>query len=196
MRCRSGRHAGTMGELPRLFVLRHAGSGLPLGDGTGRKARPLSAVPTMKRRSRAGSTGRLRRRRRRTWSCWSSAKARACPGEAQARVEVTIPEPQRALAEAVAATGKPVVVLLRHGRALALSGAVRAAPAILATWFLGSETGNAMADVVFGDIAPRGSSAGQLSASVRAGAVLLRPSPHRASAAYRRSRVGRRATVK
>lgn len=77
-------------------------------------------------------------------------------GEAQARVEVTIPEPQRVLAEAVAATGKPVIVLLRHGRALALSGAVRAAPAILATWFLGSETGHAMADIMFGAVAPQG----------------------------------------
>lgn len=77
-------------------------------------------------------------------------------GEAQARVEVTIPEPQRALAEALAATGRPMVVLLRHGRALALSGAVRAAPAILATWFLGSETGHAMADIVFGAAAPQG----------------------------------------
>ena len=63
---------------------------------------------------------------------------------------------QLALAEAVAATGKPVVVLLRHGRALALTGAVRAAPAILATWFLGSQTGNAIADLVFGDHAPEG----------------------------------------
>ncbi len=77
-------------------------------------------------------------------------------GEAQARVAVTVPEPQRALAEALAATGRPMVVLLRHGRALALSGAVRAAPAILATWFLGSETGHAMADIVFGAVAPRG----------------------------------------
>ncbi|RUN76386.1 beta-glucosidase [Sphingomonas sp. TF3] len=77
-------------------------------------------------------------------------------GEAQARVEITVPEAQLRLAEAIAVTGKPVVVLLRHGRGLALTGAVRAAPAILATWFLGSETGNAMADVVFGDHAPQG----------------------------------------
>ncbi|WP_447411930.1 glycoside hydrolase family 3 C-terminal domain-containing protein, partial [Clostridium perfringens] len=76
--------------------------------------------------------------------------------EAQARVEITVPEAQLRLAEAIAVTGKPVVVLLRHGRGLALTGAVRAAPAILATWFLGSETGNAMADVVFGDHAPQG----------------------------------------
>lgn len=77
-------------------------------------------------------------------------------GEAQSRVEIVVPAPQMALAEAVAATGKPLVVLLRHGRALALEGAVKAAPAIMATWFLGSQTGNAIADVVFGDHAPQG----------------------------------------
>ena len=77
-------------------------------------------------------------------------------GEAQARVDIGIPAPQMALAEAVAATGKPVVVLLRHGRALALTGAVKAAPAIMATWFLGSETGHSIADLVFGDFAPQG----------------------------------------
>ncbi|HYD27087.1 beta-glucosidase BglX [Brevundimonas sp.] len=76
--------------------------------------------------------------------------------EAQSRVDIAIPEPQLALAEAVAATGKPVVVLLRNGRAMELSGAVRDAPAILVTWFLGSETGNAVADVLFGDHAPTG----------------------------------------
>lgn len=77
-------------------------------------------------------------------------------GEAQARVDIGLPAPQLALAEAVAATGKPIVLLLRHGRALALTGAVKAAPAIMATWFLGSETGHSIADVVFGDHAPQG----------------------------------------
>ena len=80
----------------------------------------------------------------------------AMSGEAQSRVEIAVPPPQMALAEAVMATGKPVVILLRHGRALALEGAVRNAPAIMATWFLGSETGNAVADLVFGDHAPQG----------------------------------------
>jgi beta-glucosidase len=75
-------------------------------------------------------------------------------GEAQSRTEIVVPAAQMALAEAVAAVGKPVVVLLRHGRALALSGAVKAAPAILATWFLGSESGNSIADVLFGDVNP------------------------------------------
>jgi beta-glucosidase len=76
--------------------------------------------------------------------------------EAQSRVDIGIPAPQLALAEAVAATGKPVVVLLRNGRAMELAGAVRDAPAILVTWFLGSETGHAVADVLFGDHAPTG----------------------------------------
>lgn len=75
-------------------------------------------------------------------------------GEAQSRTEITIPAAQRALAEAVAATGTKVVVLLRHGRALALDGAVKNAPAILATWFLGSRDGEAIADVLFGDVNP------------------------------------------
>jgi beta-glucosidase len=75
-------------------------------------------------------------------------------GEAQSRTEITIPAPQMALAEAIAATGKPMIVLLRHGRALALHGAVKAAPAILATWFLGSESGHSIADVLFGDVNP------------------------------------------
>ena len=77
-------------------------------------------------------------------------------GEAQSRTEIVVPEPQQKLAEAVAATGKPVVVVLKHGRALALEGAVANAKAILATWFLGTETGNAIADVLFGDYSPSG----------------------------------------
>ena len=75
-------------------------------------------------------------------------------GEAQSRTEIIVPKVQQQLAELVAATGRPVVVLLRHGRALALDGAVKNAPAILATWFLGSETGHAVADVVFGKVNP------------------------------------------
>lgn len=75
-------------------------------------------------------------------------------GEAQSRTSITVPDAQMALAEAVAATGKPVVVLLRHGRALALEGAVRDAPTILATWFLGSMGGHAIADVLTGRVNP------------------------------------------
>jgi beta-glucosidase len=77
-------------------------------------------------------------------------------GEAQSRTEIVVPPPQQRLAEAIAATGKPMVVVLKHGRALALEGAVADAPAILATWFLGTETGNSIADVLFGAYGPSG----------------------------------------
>lgn len=77
-------------------------------------------------------------------------------GEGNSRVAITIPPGHQALAEAVAAAGKPMVVLLRHGRALALEGAVRDARAILACWFLGEQTGAAVADVVFGLAEPSG----------------------------------------
>ncbi len=77
-------------------------------------------------------------------------------GEAQSRTEIVIPEPQQELAEAVAKVGKPIVVVLKHGRALALEGAVANVPAILATWFLGTETGHSIADVLFGTYSPSG----------------------------------------
>ena len=77
-------------------------------------------------------------------------------GEAQSRTEIVMPAAQQALAEAVKAAGKPVIVLLRTGRALALEGAVKDADALLVTWFLGSESGHAIADVLFGDHAPSG----------------------------------------
>ena len=77
-------------------------------------------------------------------------------GEAQSRTSIVIPEPQQALARAIAATGKPMVVLLSSGRALVLQGAVRDADAIMVNWFLGSEAGNALADILFGDASPSG----------------------------------------
>ncbi len=77
-------------------------------------------------------------------------------GEAQSRTDIVVPAAQQVLAEALAATGKPMIVLLRNGRALALQGAVRDADAILVTWFLGSEMGNGIADVLFGDYNPSG----------------------------------------
>lgn len=77
-------------------------------------------------------------------------------GEAKSRTDIVVPAPQQALAEAVAATGKPIVIVLKNGRALALEGAVRDAPAILVSWFLGSEGGHALADILFGKVSPSG----------------------------------------
>ena len=83
-------------------------------------------------------------------------EAQGMSGEAQSRTEIVVPKPQQDLAEAVAKVGKPTVVVLKHGRALALEGAVANAPAILATWFLGTETGHSIADVLFGAYSPSG----------------------------------------
>ena len=83
-------------------------------------------------------------------------ESQAMSGEAQSRTVIEIPAAQQALADAVVATGKPVVVLLRHGRALALHDGVANAGAILATWFLGSEAGHAIADILLGKVDPSG----------------------------------------
>jgi beta-glucosidase len=80
----------------------------------------------------------------------------AMSGEGASRDLVVLPEPQQALADAVIAVGKPVVVALRTGRALALEGGVLDASAILVTWFLGSEGGHAIADILFGAVGPSG----------------------------------------
>ncbi|KGK58700.1 beta-glucosidase [Xanthomonas cannabis pv. phaseoli] len=77
-------------------------------------------------------------------------------GEAQSRTEIVLPDVQQQLLAAVAATGTPVVLLLSTGRALALQGPALQSAAILVTWFLGSEAGNAMADILFGAQAPSG----------------------------------------
>lgn len=81
-------------------------------------------------------------------------------GEAASRARLGLPGAQRALAEAVlgraAALGKPVVVLLFSGRALIVPWLIEKADAVLACWFLGSEAGNAVADVVTGRVSPSG----------------------------------------
>ena len=83
-------------------------------------------------------------------------EAERMSGEAQSRTDISIPGPQLGLAEAVAAAGTPVVTVLKNGRALALEGAVPRSNAILVSWFLGAETGNALADILFGDHGPSG----------------------------------------
>jgi beta-glucosidase len=77
-------------------------------------------------------------------------------GESQARTEIVLPKPQQQLVDAVAEAGKPMILLLKNGRALALEGGALQAQAILVTWFLGTETGHALADILFGVVAPSG----------------------------------------
>ncbi|NWN49294.1 beta-glucosidase BglX [Pseudomonas sp. MAFF 301514] len=77
-------------------------------------------------------------------------------GEANSRASLDLPGAQNALLRALLKTGKPVVVILMNGRPLVLTGTVKRAPAIIESWFLGTEAGNAVADVLFGDINPSG----------------------------------------
>src|SRR6266853_2801197 len=75
-------------------------------------------------------------------------------GEAASRSSLGLPGVQERLLEAVAATGTPVVLVLMNGRPLILEWASDHVPAIVETWFLGIEAGNATADVLFGDVNP------------------------------------------
>lgn len=80
----------------------------------------------------------------------------AMSGEAASRADLGLPGAQDALLHALRATGKPVVLVLMNGRPLALSRSAHHTPAILEAWFLGSEMGHAVADVLFGDVNPSG----------------------------------------
>ncbi len=72
------------------------------------------------------------------------------------RTDLALPKSQEALLKAVAATGKPVVVVLLSGSALAVNWANDNVPAILHSWYPGGEGGIAIADVLFGDYNPAG----------------------------------------
>lgn len=77
-------------------------------------------------------------------------------GEATSRTELDLPDTQKRLMEALLATGKPVVMLNFSGRPTVMTWESEHVPAILNVWFGGSETGDAIADVVFGDVSPSG----------------------------------------
>lgn len=77
-------------------------------------------------------------------------------GEASSRSNIEIPETQKDLLKALLATGKPVVLVMFTGRPLAIKWESENVPAILNVWFGGSEAGDAIADVLFGDVNPSG----------------------------------------
>ncbi|WP_210643246.1 MULTISPECIES: beta-glucosidase BglX [unclassified Pseudomonas] len=83
-------------------------------------------------------------------------ESRGMSHESSSRTDLNIPASQRELIKALKATGKPLVLVLMNGRPLSLLEEKQQADAILETWFSGTEGGNAIADVLFGDYNPSG----------------------------------------
>jgi len=77
-------------------------------------------------------------------------------GEAASRASLDLPGVQEKLVEEIQKTGKPVVVVLMNGRPLTINWIDKHIPSIMETWFLGTEAGHAIADVLFGDHNPSG----------------------------------------
>lgn len=75
-------------------------------------------------------------------------------GESSSRTDIGIPQVQKDLLNALLKTGKPVVLVLFAGRPMVLTEENKNVPAILNVWFGGSQAGNAIADVLFGDVNP------------------------------------------
>ena len=77
-------------------------------------------------------------------------------GESASRESLALPGNEERLLEAVAATGKPVVLVLLNGRPLDIRWAAQHIPAILEAWYPGTQGGNAIANLLFGDAVPGG----------------------------------------
>ncbi|HEX9492976.1 MAG TPA: glycoside hydrolase family 3 C-terminal domain-containing protein, partial [Thermoanaerobaculia bacterium] len=83
-------------------------------------------------------------------------ESRHMSGEAASRTSLDLPDDQQKLLESLVATGKPVILVVMSGRPLAISWAAEHVGAIVQAWFLGTESGHALADVLFGDVNPSG----------------------------------------
>ncbi|HEX6732109.1 MAG TPA: beta-glucosidase BglX [Pyrinomonadaceae bacterium] len=77
-------------------------------------------------------------------------------GEAASRTSLDLPGRQMELIRAIHAVGKPYVIVLMNGRPLTINWLADNSPAILETWFAGTQAGPAIADVLFGDVNPGG----------------------------------------
>jgi beta-glucosidase len=80
----------------------------------------------------------------------------AMSGEASSRSDIALPGKQLDLVKAIHAVGKPYAVVLMNGRPLTINWLAENSPAILETWFAGTEAGNAIVDTLFGDANPGG----------------------------------------
>lgn len=84
----------------------------------------------------------------------SLGEAHDMSGEAKSRSSIELPGVQEEFAKAVYATGKPVIVIMNAGRPLVFNRIADNSNAVLYTWWLGLQAGNAIADILFGDYNP------------------------------------------
>ncbi|MGA9671642.1 MAG: beta-glucosidase BglX [Terracidiphilus sp.] len=106
--------------------------------------------------SRAGFDEAVKAARDSDIAVLALGESNAMSGEAGSRAYLDLPGNQEQLLEAVAATGKPVVLLVFSGRPLVLDWAAEHVSAIMEAWFPGTEAGNAIAEVLYGDVTPSG----------------------------------------
>jgi len=77
-------------------------------------------------------------------------------GESRSRAFLSLPGLQQQLIDTLKSTGKPLVTVLMNGRPLTLARVAEQSDALLEAWFPGTQCGNAVADVLFGDVNPSG----------------------------------------
>jgi beta-glucosidase len=81
---------------------------------------------------------------------------RGMSGEAASKTDLNFPLVQENLIKRISTTGKPIVIVLMNGRPLTINWIAENIPAVVEAWFLGDQTGNAIAEVLFGDYNPSG----------------------------------------
>lgn len=106
--------------------------------------------------SQAGFAAAIQAARRSDIVILAFGEAGWMSGEGGSRTHLDLPGSQRKLLKAIAATGRPIVLLVFSGRPLVLTWAAHHIPAIMEVWFPGTEAGAAIADVLYGDVSPSG----------------------------------------
>jgi len=132
--------------------------GIRRAAGTGIEVIHAPGVESVRSTDLGGFAAAVRAARRADAVVLVVGEAEDMTGEASSRVSLDLPGAQRELVEAVraAAGDKPVAVVLMNGRPLALQWMHDTVPAILEAWFGGVEMGNAVGDVLFGEVNPGG----------------------------------------
>ena len=106
--------------------------------------------------SRAGFAEALQKAREADVIVMAMGERADMTGEAKSKSDIHLPGVQEELIKAIQSTGRPVVVLLMAGRPMIFNWTAEHAPAILYTWWLGNQAGNAIADVLYGKYNPSG----------------------------------------